>query len=224
MPLNPPKLPISDSKLLNVALTHRSFLNENQESDEHNERLEYLGDAVLELAVSEYLYHKYPNKPEGKLTAFRASLVKTGTLAGTAAELNLGEMLKMSKGESVSGGRKNKSLLANTLEAVIGAIYLSEGYDEVVKFLHTHHFHKIDSIVENNLFKDYKSSLQELVQSKGHDSPVYKVISESGPDHDKVFTIEVIVGDNSLAHGTGKSKQQAQQHAAAQALERFKST
>jgi ribonuclease-3 len=214
-------IPIKKTKLLSEALTHRSYLNENKTVTQHNERLEFLGDAVLELAVSKFLFDEFPDRPEGDLTAFRAALVKTTTLAQVAQELKLGEKLRLSKGEELSGGRTNRSLLANTVEAVIGAIYLDQNIDEVKKFLQDHLFPKLDDIIKLKLFKDHKSALQEIVQAQGHDSPDYQVISEAGPDHDKEFTISVNVNGDALASGTGKSKQSAQQEAARKALEKF---
>lgn len=212
-------LPIKNPDLFNEAFTHRSFLNENQAVSSHNERLEFLGDAVLELAVSEFLYSKFPDKQEGELTAFRASLVRTSTLASAAKMLDLGSLLKLSKGEEQSGGRTNPSLLANTLEACLGAIYLDQGMKTVVNFLYQYLFPSLDTIISKKLFKDYKSSLQELVQAKGFASPEYQVISEDGPDHSKVFTIIVLVGGKKSGEGKGKSKQAAQQDAARSALE-----
>lgn len=214
-------LPIKSKAILTEALTHRSFLNESKSAQAHNERLEFLGDAVLELVVSEFLYQKYPEEPEGKLTAYRSSLVKTDTLAKISSRLQLGEMLRMSKGEEQSGGRENKSLLANTLEAVIGALYLDQGYPACVEFLETNLFPEIKPIVANKLYKDNKSQLQEEVQAKGFDSPQYKVIKEVGPDHNKQFTVAVFVGEEEVATGMGKSKQLAQQQAASQALEKL---
>jgi ribonuclease III len=207
--------------LLEEALTHRSFLNENRSTHNHNERLEFLGDAVLELAVSEYLFAQFPDKPEGDLTAYRAALVRTTSLSETAAKLELGNQLKMSKGEEISGGRSNPSLLANTLEAILGALYLDQGYPAVVTFLETHLFPKLAEIIETKSFKDYKSSLQEIVQAQGQPSPEYSVLSESGPDHNKSFTVAVKIGGKIVAHGSGKSKQMAQQSAASEALEKW---
>lgn len=216
-----PKIPVQNHDLLEEALTHRSFLNENRLFTRHNERLEFLGDAVLELAVSEFLYHRFPKQPEGDLTAYRAALVRTTTLGKIATELGLGTKLRLSKGEELSGGRTNPSLLANTFEAVLGALYLDQGYEIVVKFLGDHLFPKIDHIISNNLFKDYKSTLQEQVQSDGYLSPEYTVISETGPDHNKEFTVAVNINGQSISSGTGKSKQTAQQEAARLALEKL---
>lgn len=205
--------------LLTTALTHRSALNEKTStSTESNERLEFLGDAVLELATTHYLYTQLPTEPEGALTAYRSALVKTTTLAELALELDLGNKLFMSKGEEATGGRSNPSLLADTMEAVIGALYLDQGYEAVKEFLSQLLFPKFQHIHQEKLYKDAKSQLQELVQSEGHDAPNYMVVEENGPDHDKEFTIEVVINNKPLAKGRGKSKQQAQQAAAAEAL------
>lgn len=208
--------------LLTKALTHRSALNEQlSESTESNERLEYLGDAVLELAVSDFLYHKYPAEPEGQLTAFRSSLVKTTTLAQAAQSLGLGEMIIMSKGEVGTGGRTNESLLANTFESVIGALYLDQGFAIVVNFLELHLFPKIDDVIAQKLYKDPKSLLQETVQGLGLPTPTYTVVSEVGPDHAKEFMIHVYIGDALKGTGSGKNKQAAQQDAAQNALKKY---
>jgi ribonuclease III len=205
--------------LLEEALTHRSYLNENKRSQAHNERLEFLGDAVLELAVSEYLFEQFPDKNEGDLTAYRAALVRTTSLSTIADKLELGKLLRLSKGEEISGGRTNPSLMANTFEAVLGALYLDQGYKAVVAFLSVHLFPNLTEIIEKGLYKDYKSSLQEYVQAKGSASPEYQVVSEAGPDHAKSFTIEVLIDQKPVARGSGKSKQHAQQSAARKALE-----
>lgn len=215
--------PISP-KLLKEALTHRSYLNENHVLSHHNERLEFLGDAVLELAVSEFLFAKFPDHPEGDLTAYRAALVKTTSLAETAKLLAVGQDILMSKGEELSGGRDNQSLLANTFEALLGALYLDQGYAKVVTFLSQHLFPKLDQIIKNKTFKDYKSRLQEIVQSQGSPSPEYVVITESGPDHEKSFTVAVKIDGKINAQGKGKSKQAAQQRAAQAALENLNPT
>jgi ribonuclease-3 len=205
--------------LLVTALTHRSALNEQVSSSvESNERLEFLGDAVLELATTEFLFAQFPQKPEGVLTAYRSSLVKTETLAQLATELDLGQKLYLSRGEEATGGRTNTGLLADTTEAVIGALYLDQGYEVVKKFLNQHLFPKFDEIKEKKLYKDAKSLFQEVVQARGEETPNYQVIKDEGPDHDKQFTVEVKVGPKSIATGTGKSKQAAQQQAARKAL------
>lgn len=211
-----------DSTLLVQALTHRSALNEkNSSATMSNERLEFLGDAVLELVVTEFLYEKFPEEPEGALTAYRSSLVKTTTLAELAIEFKLGEQLFMSKGEEATGGRTNSSILADTMEAVIGALYLDQGFTSVVELLKTTLFTQIDEIISKKLYKDSKSYLQEVVQSLGFDTPTYKVVTEIGPDHDKEFTVTVQVGDTMAGRGLGKSKQQAQQAAAQEALKKY---
>lgn len=214
-----------NQQLLVTALSHRSSLNEKIVSGttatESNERLEFLGDAVLELAVTEYLYAAYPTEPEGKLTAYRSALVKTTTLAELARDLGLGERMYMSKGEEATGGRNNESLLADTTEAVIGALYLDQGYQAAVEFLTTHLYPKFAAILANKLYKDHKSLLQEVVQAKGLPTPLYEVTKEVGPDHDKEFTVSVKIADSVKGIGTGKNKQQAQQQAAAAALKEF---
>ncbi|MBU0576124.1 ribonuclease III [Patescibacteria group bacterium] len=215
----------NNNSFLETALTHRSALNESiSSSKESNERFEFLGDAVLELATTEFLFGKYPTEPEGILTAYRSALVKTTTLAQVAQELNLGQKLYMSKGEEATGGRSNPSLLADTTEAVIGAIYLDQGYQATKNFLDQHLFNKFDQIKQQKLYQDAKSLLQEIVQAKGHEAPVYKVINEEGPDHDKQFTVRVVVDSKPAGEGRGKSKQVAQQAAAQQALKEFGGT
>ncbi len=223
MTVSVPGLPtFKNPQLLVTALTHRSALNENLTSaTESNERLEFLGDAVLELSTTLFLYDKLPNEPEGTLTAFRSALVKTGTLAELAKELKLDEHLFMSKGEEHTGGRSNDSLLANTTEAVLGALYLDQGFDAVDAFLRKHLFIKFSEIKENNLHRDSKSLLQERVQAKSLPTPSYKVTKESGPDHDKTFTVVVSVRGKEVGVGAGKSKQLAQQEAAREALEKY---
>ena len=212
-----------NQSLLNTALTHRSALNEKKTSDtaESYERLEYLGDAVLELAVSEHVFHRFPTEPEGVLTSYRSALVKTETLAELAIKLKLGEKVHMSKGEERTGGRQNKSILADVFEAVVGALYLDQGFTAVVTFLTKHLFLKLNDIVENKLFLDAKSFLQEKVQALGYPAPTYRVIQAIGPDHQKQFTIEVLINSIAVATGLGSSKQQAQQQAAQIALEQF---
>lgn len=214
-----------NSHLLDTALTHRSALNEKiSPSTDSNERLEFLGDAVLELITTQFLFKTMPDEPEGTLTAYRSALVKTTTLAEVAQELGLGDRLYMSKGEEATGGRQNISLLADTIEAVIGALYLDQGLNAVTPFLEAHLFPRFNMIKEQRLYKDAKSELQEVVQAKGFEAPDYTVINEEGPDHDKEFTVQVAVGGKLHGQGSGKSKQQAQQMAAANALERFNQT
>lgn len=211
--------------LLHNALTHRSALNESiSPSKDSNERLEFLGDAVLELVTTEFLYATFPTEPEGTLTAYRSALVKTTTLAELAQELDLGEKLYMSKGEEATGGRQNTSLLADTMEAVIGALYLDQGYETVKGFLETNLFVKFADIKKNNLYRDAKSTLQEVVQAKGFEAPIYEVVKETGPDHSKQFTVRVLVGNQETGRGEGKSKQTAQQAAAQAALNKYADT
>lgn len=214
-------IPIKNKDLLKTAFTHRSYLNEHKSVTTHNERLEYLGDAVIELIVSEFLFKKFTDKPEGDLTAIRSAMVRTETLAKVATNLEFGEKLRMSKGEEASGGKTNTALLANTFEAVIGALYLDQGFKSVTSFLETHLFTQLDEIMEKSLYKDFKSTLQETVQANGKSTPEYKVVNEEGPDHDKVFTVEVKVDNKVLSQGKGKNKQTAQQQAAASALEKI---
>ncbi len=206
--------------LLQNALVHRSALNELHGSVS-NERLEFLGDAVLELVTTVFLYERFPGEQEGVLTSYRAALVKTTTLAVVAKELGLDHLLKMSKGEERSGGRDNIGMLADTFEAVVGALYLDQGYDAAQQFIETSLFPKVDEIVSSKLYKDYKTNLQELVQSQGKSTPEYRTMEESGPDHLKVFTVEVFVDGASLGSGNGKSKQDASQEAARVALEKM---
>lgn len=212
-------------ELLELALTHRSALNENiSPALESNERLEFLGDAVLELVTTEFLYEQFPNEPEGILTAYRSSLVKTTTLAEVATSLGLGQKLYLSKGEEATGGRENPGLLADTTEAVIGAIYLDQGIEQVKKFLEENLFIKFNEIKEQKLYRDAKSQLQEVVQSLGFEAPDYQVVNEEGPDHDKTFTIQVLVDQQVVGEGIGRSKQAAQQVAAQAALEKYTDT
>lgn len=209
-----------DKMLLLTALTHRSAINEHATAArESNERLEYLGDAVLELVTTDFLYRQLPDAPEGKLTAIRSSLVKTTTLSDVARSLGLGEMLYLSRGEEENGGRDSDSLLADTMEAVFGAIYLDGGFEKARQFINDVIFSHFEAIMDQRSYKDAKSLLQELVQAFGYDAPDYEVLHEVGPDHDKFFTVRVAIGPYVIAEGTAKSKQQAQQEAAEIALE-----
>lgn len=215
-------LPIfQDKKLETVAFTHRSALNEYKELTESNERMEFLGDAVLELSSSIYLFSKYPSEPEGVLTAYRSSLVKTTTLAAIAKTLGIGEKIVMSKGEEQTGGRDNEALLADTFEAIVGALYLDQGFDAADAFLKENLFPLIEEIKEKQLYKDSKSLLQEYAQSVLHAIPIYSVLKEEGPDHQKTFTIAVTINKERISVGMGKSKQDAQQQAAQIALEKL---
>ena len=208
-----------DKNLLQQAFTHRSYLNENPSLGlEQNERLEFLGDAVLELAITEYLYKKYPKKTEGEMTALRAALVNAVALSEAANSLNIGDFLLLSKGEAKSLGKARQYILANAFEALIGAIYLNGGYEETFDFLEKNLFGKIEEVIEKKLWIDAKSLFQEKAQELESVTPSYKVLAESGPDHEKVFTMGVFLGDKLMAEGKGASKQEAEQDAARKAL------
>ncbi|MCK6462919.1 MAG: ribonuclease III [Candidatus Pacebacteria bacterium] len=210
-----------DKNLLKQAFVHRSYLNENPALKlEHNERLEFLGDAVLELVVTEYLYNKYPQKPEGEMTALRAALVNAVTLSAAAGELNMGDFMLLSKGESKSGGKARQYILANAFEAFIGAVYLDGGYKKAEVFLKDFLLPKLDDIIKNKLWVDAKSLFQEKAQEMESITPSYKVLKEIGPDHEKVFTVGVFLGEKIVAEGAGASKQEAEQEAARAALEK----
>jgi ribonuclease III len=206
-----------DKDLLDQALTHRSWVNEHKGKRTSNERLEFLGDAILEFVASKELFNQFPDKEEGYLTALRANLVNTVALAEVAKKLNLGPELFLSKGEEDGGGRINTSLLADTVEAIIGAIFIDRGIADAENFIKDNLLAEIEKKASEPL-KDAKSQLQELVQSKGFPAPKYQVTEESGPDHDKKFVIEVIVDGKSWGRGEGKSKSGAEQEAARQVL------
>lgn len=209
-----------DKKLLLQALTHRSYINENRDFPlGQNERLEFLGDAVLELVVTEHLYGLYPDKPEGELTVLRSALVNTSSLSGTAAELGVNDYLLLSRGESKDTGRARQYILANAFEAIIGAVYLDSGFDESRSFLKKHLLIKLPEILKHALWQDSKSRFQEVAQEKVSITPSYETVDEVGPDHDRKFTVGVYLGDEEVARGEGKSKQEAQQKAAKKALE-----
>lgn len=209
-----------NKELLRRAFTHRSYLNENRSTESsHNERLEFLGDAVLELMVTEYLFEKYPDSNEGDLTAYRASLVNAITLSEVAQKIGVNDFLLLSKGEAKDTGKARQYILANTIEAIIGAIYLDQGYDAAKYFVSKNLFHLIDKIIEEQSWIDAKSKFQEKSQEKEGLTPLYKSLKEEGPDHDKKFTIGVYLGKDLIAEGTGMSKQEAEQVAAKKALE-----
>lgn len=210
------------SSLLRVAFVHRSYLNEHKtEESEHNERLEFLGDAVLELVVTEHLYRNYSN-PEGELTNWRSALVKREMLAEVARSLNLGDYLLLSRGEEQSGGRQKDYLLANVLEALIGVIYLEKGYTPAQAFIERFLLAHLKGILERGAHIDAKSQFQEIAQEKVGVTPVYQLVSEEGPDHDKRFTMGAYVEDRLVGKGVGNSKQIAEQKAAEDALKRLK--
>lgn len=209
-----------DEQKLNTAFVHRSYLNEHKSVKEHNERLEFLGDAVLELVVTEYLYNNYDN-PEGDLTNWRSALVKTESISETASKLGFEEFLKMSRGERASSGRSRQLILANSFEAVTGAIYLDQGYEVAKRFIAENILSKLPEIIEQKLYIDPKSLFQEMAQEREGLTPRYELVSEEGPDHDKIFEISVRVGDKVWGTGKGASKQLAQQEAAKKALGKY---
>lgn len=207
-----------DQELLQQVFVHRSYINEHRSFTlGHNERLEFLGDAVLELVVTENLYANFPN-PEGDLTNWRSALVKGETLAEVANELDFPEHLLLSYGEAKSGGKNKGLLLANAFEALLGAMYLDQGYEVSKEFIERYILTRLPHILENGLFIDPKSRLQEFTQEKFSLTPSYQLLSEEGPDHAKNFEIAVLIGEKELARGTGSSKQSAQISAAQEAL------
>ncbi len=216
------KVDFSDINILKQACTHRSFLNENKAVGlEHNERLEFLGDAVLELVITSYLYRKYPEKNEGNLTSYRSALVNTQSLSRVATALGVNEYLLLSKGEAKDTGRARSIIMADSVEAIIGAIYLDKGYDAAENFISQNLLEviDIDEIVEKKLWLDAKSRFQECAQEETGFTPSYKTMKETGPDHNKIFTLGVFIGDVQVAIGNGLSKQEAEQKAAEKALE-----
>src|ERR1700722_12711699 len=205
----------NDKRLLQAALTHRSYLNENREAGrEHNERLEFLGDAVLELVVTEFLFAKYPDKPEGDLTAYRAALVNTQSISDAAQKLGMNDFLLLSRGEAKDTGRARQIILANAFEALIGALYLDQGYVAAKDLISKQLFHKTDDVVARRLWQDAKSRFQELSQERSGVTPNSQVISQSGPDHDKTFVVGAFIANEKIATGEGRSKQEAEQAAA----------
>lgn len=208
----------SDPKLLHQAFVHRSYLNEAKNIHESNERMEFLGDAVLSFLTSDFLYRQFPEFPEGKLTNIRSSLVNTKTLSEIATSLNLGELLFLSHGEQESGGRNNSSLLADAFESLLGSMYLDGGIDICRTFLSRFLFIKVAEIIKTKAYVDYKSFLQEIIQEKSKISPLYQVVKSQGPDHLKTFWVAVFEGEKKLGEGQGKSKQEAEQMAARLAL------
>ena len=212
-------LEFKDKDLLMQSFCHRSFLNENHNLPlGHNERLEFLGDAVLELVVTEYLYKKYPDKPEGELTNWRASLVNAKKLSEIAEELELADFLLLSKGEAKETGKARKIILANAIEAFIGAIYLDLGYKKSQEFIEKYIIKYLPDILEKGLFRDAKSFFQEEAQEKAGVTPIYRVMKDWGPDHDKHFIIGVYLDKELVAKGEGSSKQEAEEVAAKEAL------
>lgn len=208
----------NNKDLLKQALTHRSWVNENSVNNGTNERLEFLGDAILEFIVSKEIYTRFPKEEEGYLTSLRANLVNTKNLSSVATKLGIGDLLLLSKGEIEGGGRTNQSLLADTVEAIIGALFIDKGLDASEKFIKDNILIDVDTKASSSL-KDPKSLLQETVQARGSSAPKYQVVEESGPDHNKEFTVAVVIDGKETAKGRGKSKSEAEQDAATNALE-----
>lgn len=208
----------NDINLLVTAFTHRSYVNEHRKTaSEHNERLEFLGDAVLELVVTSYLFNNFKD-PEGVLTNWRSALVRTESIGASAAKHNFEPLLRLSRGEKRGTDRARAQILANCYEAVVGALYLDQGYESASKFIHDSLISTFQEILETGSWMDPKSHFQEAAQSRDGATPVYKVLSEEGPDHDKVFTVGVFVGGKLKGQGVGPSKQAGQQKAAEAAL------
>jgi len=206
--------------LLTQAFTHRSYINENPKFNlDHNERLEFLGDAVIELIVTDHLYRGFPEKPEGELTNWRAALVNAKMLMSVAEELGYNDYLLLSRGESKEMGKARAYILANTFEAVVGALYLDSGYEPAEKFIEKYLMTKLADIVKDGSYKDSKSKFQEEAQEKVNITPSYRVMRESGPDHDKKFIVGVFLGEKLIAEGEGSSKQEAEESAAKKALQ-----
>jgi len=208
----------SDTTIIENAFVHRSYLNENKQFAQSNERLEFLGDAILSFVVALYLFKRFPTATEGELTNYRASLVSRKFLGDVGQRLELGTYLHLAKGEEDADGRNNLTLLSNTYEALIGAIFLDLGIKETTEIIEKQVLSAIDDIVANKLYKDHKSELQEKAQSKFRKAPLYKVINEEGPEHAKVFTVTVSINNDVLGTGVGRNKQQAEQNAAEEAL------
>lgn len=212
---------IGNTALFQEAVTHRSYLNEHKSHPvPHNERLEFLGDAVLELVVTERLYADFPDRPEGELTALRAALVNSDMLAKVGHDLGIEQFLLMSRGESKDTGRARQFLVANVVEAVIGALYLDQGYTAAQAFIEAQVLTRIQEVLDAKLYTDPKSRFQELAQEKQGVTPQYRVLRESGPDHDRRFIAGVFIGDELIAEGEGLSKQEAQRNAAKNGLEK----
>ena len=211
----------NDIGLLVTALTHRSYVNEHKKVSEHNERLEFLGDAVLEIVSSDYLFRNY-DYPEGVMTAIRAALVRTESICEAGKELGYAPLVRLSKGEQQGTERAHDVILADCFEAVIGAIYLDQGYEAAKEFINKHILVKIDTILEEGSWRDPKSYVQELAQKIDGVTPVYKTLKEEGPDHDKTFTVGLYVDTALKGVGTGHSKQEAQTAAAREGVKKYR--
>lgn len=210
-----------DINLLVVALTHRSYVNEHKNAHLHNERLEFLGDAVLELVSSDYLYRNY-DYPEGVMTAIRAALVRTESIGEAGKKLGYEPLVRLSRGEKQGSERAHDVILADCFEAVIGAIYLDQGYEAAREFITKHILSKTEMVIEEDLWRDPKSYVQELAQKIDGVTPVYRTLREEGPDHDKMFTVGLYVGDSLKGVGTGHSKQEAQTVAAREGVKSYR--
>jgi len=214
------KIPeFKNKEIYEMVFTHRSFLNESHKTAESNERLEFLGDSILSFVVSTHIFSTYPDLREGELTNLRAILTNTQTLYELAEELEIGQYLKLSRGEEDSGGRHNKSILADTFEAIIGGLYVDQGVEASRAFIHNTILAHLDDIIKNQGLKDSKSNLQEVLQEKYKVSPTYKIVKEEGPDHARIFTIQVLMNETVLGEGIGHSKQEAEKNAAKDALQ-----
>lgn len=212
----------NDVQLLVTALTHRSYLNEHKKSaNEHNERLEFLGDAVLELVVTDFLFSNY-RQPEGILTAWRSALVRTESIGAAGERLGYGKLIRMSRGEKQGSVRARQQILANAFEATTGAIYIDQGYEAAKKYISDNILSTLPQILEEESWRDPKSYLQEISQARDGFTPVYRVLEEVGPDHEKIFTVGAFVGDKKMGQGEGPSKQIAQQEAARAAIREYK--
>jgi ribonuclease-3 len=212
----------SDSELLQTALKHRSYLNvTNEPRTKSNERLEFLGDTVLDLVVSQFLYEKFPKKTEGELSKVKSILVRKSVLADIATKMSLGDLVLINWGEEKTGGRSRQSILADTFEAVIGAIYLDKGLQVAAELIKTYLLDDLKKIMKTELYKNYKSILLEYTQSSGNGMPAYKVIDETGPDHAKNFLVEVYINNDKMGEGQGGTKKIAEQEAAKQAIKKL---
>lgn len=215
-------LAFDNLNLLIEALTHRSYLNEHHDyTGSHNERFEFLGDAVLELAITDFLFKKFPARPEGDLTSYRAALVNTASLAESARAIGINDFLLLSKGESRDTGRARDVILADAFEAIIGALYLDSGYDSAEQFIAKNLYGKIDDVIAKRSYQDAKSRFQEIAQEKRGITPSYETLSTEGPDHAKLFTVGIFIGSDEIARGEGQSKQEAEQKAAEAGLDKM---
>jgi len=218
----PGKDVVENENLFRTAFTHRSYLNEHSDyKNESNERLEFLGDAVLQLLSSEYLYKNYKNSPEGDLTNYRSSVVCTSSIGAEAKRLGYGEMLLLSNGEESTGGREREYILANTFEAVLGALYIEKGLEFCREFIERELLYRVEDIIKREEYKDAKSIFQEMAQEKYSVTPIYKVEDSWGPDHEKTFKVGVFLDKELYGEGQGRSKQRAEQDAAVKAIEKI---